>query len=122
MSVQYSGSFATLWDDNEIDRERTDPLGITAFIDAHYSVRDGVFLLNKSGTATVYFATFSMTSSCQAPAEYLGPVVRGAVGMILAKDGNKVEAAQAYHRDFQMDIQGIRMGAKPAPPPEVEGG
>ena len=121
ISVVIGGKLATPWDEHEIEAERADVLGLPAVTDPHYCVRDGFIAHNGTSTATVNFATVTLTASPQAPAECLSTVVRGAVAEILAKDGNKTGAAQFYEQSFQRDLELIKQGHVAMPPLQVEG-
>lgn len=71
-----------------------------------------------SGGGTVEYSYFNITKSgtLQSPDDFTVTIVRGALGVLLAKEGDSVEAAGYYQRMYREDLGAIRGGNTTVPP------
>lgn len=101
----------------EIERERLNSLSLTR-IDPHFLLDGNVIYHNDLGIANggsvsvnVTYPTFTLTSACQSPPEYLWPVVVGALAVLFALEGSNVQAASHYGGLWQAMLSALTSGS-----------
>lgn len=107
-SVTINSKAAELWSKSEIENERTNRLSLTS-INPHFAV-DGNTLFINMGTATVAYFTYTAGTACQAPSEYYGAVLSGALMYAMNHEGEDPASAGLYATQFNTMLAAIRAG------------
>lgn len=118
LGVVLSGKGAIQWPRNAIERERTNPQGLT-LIEPHFDIHGNRLFHNGAAAATVdYVPQPVLGAGPVSPDQYAAAVTAGALAELYVKEGQHTAAAGHYMNLFALHLQQIKQSAPTLTPIE----